>query len=54
VNSILKKQQFYDKENDDLPYLGDDLVEEGIKNEKLNWTNERIKQEKLKVKNYLK
>jgi hypothetical protein len=54
VNSIFKKQQFYDKENDDLPYLGDDLVEEGIKNEKLNWTNERIKQEKLKVKNYLK
>ena len=54
INNINKKQQFYDKENDDLPYVGDELVDDVVKNEKLSWTSERVKQEKLKIKNYLK
>ena len=54
ISSICNKHKFYDKENDDLPHIGDETLEESIKNERITWNNDKIKDEKLKIKNYLK
>ena len=54
ISSLYKKQVFYDKENDFLPHVGDDYLQDEDKNEKKNWVNDKLKVENLLIKNFLK
>jgi hypothetical protein len=54
VNSLTKMNKYYDRENDDLPYLRDEDLEEDLKNEKMNWLNDRDRNEKLICRNAIR
>ena len=54
IGSLYKKQVFYDKENDFLPILSDEYLQEEDKNEKKNWISDKQKAENLLVKNFIK
>ena len=54
ISSLYKKQCYYDKENDFLPHLNDDYLQEEEKNEKKNWINDKLKAENLLIKNFIK
>ena len=54
INNLAKSSKFYDKENDDLPYLNESEIEMDLKMEKSNWMDEKIKQDKILVRNLIR
>ena len=54
INSLIKKQVFYDKENDDLPMLKEELIEPDIKDLIKQFKEDKTKNDKSEYVNDIK